>query len=122
DTDAGSSVILVESPVGTYGLEGEDSIPYEQTALRAIHESDGGLVRASRQVVIVVPEGVGEDRKVRVIVNNMQLELVIPEGSVAGDTVACDLPAVAPLEPWRQKQILQDDILMTQLRWFKTEE
>jgi len=100
----------------------EGSIPDELTLLRAIQSHDAEYSRLQRKLRIQVPEGVREDRKVRVCLDNMQVELVIPEGSVAGDIVTCDRPLHAPLPSTEQKRIMLDEILLNQLHWWQTAE
>jgi len=100
---------------------GSESIRSESTLLSAIQRSDGQLMRKQREVTIQVPEGVGTDLKVRVNLQNMPEELLVPEGAEAGEVVTCDLPTVAPLASSQQRHILHEDILMTKLRWVQTE-
>lgn len=100
---------------------GSESIRSESTLLSAIQRRDGQLTRKQREVTIQVPEGVGSDLKVRVNLQNMPEELLVPEGAEAGEVVTCDLPTVAPLASSQQRHILHEDILMTKLRWVQME-
>lgn len=101
---------------------GSESICSESTLLSAIQRRDGQIMRKQREVTIQVPEGVGTDLKVRVNLQNMPEELLVPEGAEAGDVVTCDLPTVAPLGSSQQRHILHEDILMTKLRWVQIED
>lgn len=99
-----------------------DGLPHELSLLQAIQEEDGRRLQEERRVTIIVPEGVREDRKVRVCLANMHVELEVPEGSAVGAVVTCDRPMVGPLDSQRQKHILQEEILMTRLRWWEQED
>jgi len=101
---------------------GSESICSESTLLSAILRMDGQLMRKQRELTIQVPEGVGTDLKVRVNLQNMPEELLVPEGAEAGEVVTCDLPTVAPLGSSQQRHVLHEDILMTKLRWVQMDD
>lgn len=94
-----------------------DSFESFPSALDEIWRHDHNLNRADRQVTIVIPEAVGDDRKVRILLKNMQMELIVPEGCSAGEEVVVDMPTVAPMRGPEQRKLLEDEVLMTRLRW-----
>jgi len=93
------------------------SIPSEHTALFAVQYEDCQHNRALRQLKIIVPEGVRADRKVRVMLNNMEWELEVPEDSQAGEEVSCELLMVMPMDSGTQRHILHQEILVSRLRY-----
>jgi len=99
-----------------------ESIREELTLLHAIQASDAEVGQREREVRIQVPEGVREDLKVRVLLQNMAEELLVPEGAQVGEIVVCELPKVAPMGPLQQRHLVHEDILMTRLRWVQLED
>eukprot|EP00747_Dinoflagellata_sp_TGD_P026956 gnl/TRDRNA2_/TRDRNA2_132288_c0_seq1.p1 gnl/TRDRNA2_/TRDRNA2_132288_c0~~gnl/TRDRNA2_/TRDRNA2_132288_c0_seq1.p1 ORF type:complete len:604 (+),score=100.50 gnl/TRDRNA2_/TRDRNA2_132288_c0_seq1:883-2694(+) len=75
-----------------------ESIPREQTVLHQLYQED-----CLRRVDIIVPDGVGEDRTVRVEHFNRKWFFQIPEGASLGDSVTVFLPAVPPLDSKKRK-------------------
>eukprot|EP00927_Polykrikos_kofoidii_P082473 TRINITY_DN8212_c0_g2_i1.p1 TRINITY_DN8212_c0_g2~~TRINITY_DN8212_c0_g2_i1.p1 ORF type:complete len:1038 (+),score=232.85 TRINITY_DN8212_c0_g2_i1:79-3114(+) len=67
------------------------------------------------QLCIWVPEGVANDRRVRVMMGNMELEAQVSADSKAGEAAIADLPMEWPLEPRRQRYILHQQILQCRL-------
>jgi len=93
-----------------------ESILADSTLLRLLQQedlerslSDEGL--PPWHLRIHVPPGVRADRRVRVMLQNMELEAEIPDGAMPGEVVVCTLPLEPPLSAARQLRILRKDIL-----------
>jgi hypothetical protein len=69
----------------------ESSIPMELTTLYALQTED-----SLKEVLIIVPDGVREDRKVRVALNDQMFEVEVPPGVTPGDQVPVLLPSARP--------------------------
>jgi len=96
-----------------------DLVPGLPSQLAWIWSHDGEQNCDDRKVTIIMPEGVGEDRKVRVMMENMQWDLLVPDGPQPGDCVTVDKPTVPPMRSWEQLRILHEEVMMTQLRWVR---
>jgi hypothetical protein len=100
------------------------SIADEDTALRAMVKEDEERNRSEDghhpwQLLVFVPEGVATDRRVRVIIDNMELEAQVPEDAVCcvGKEAIADLPFQYPFESKAQREILHTQILMCRVAW-----
>jgi len=96
-------------------LDKQQQLPKLGTFLFYLQARDALQCRADRVLHIQVPEGVGADWKVRVLVRNMLLELEVPEGSRPGDVVACHPPTTPPMSPQVQRRLLAS-VLLCHLR------
>lgn len=91
-------------------------IPASPSLLEQLQYEDRLKCRLEREIHIVVPPGVQSDRKVRVVMNNMTIELIVPEGAVEGEVVACDPPMREPMSRAAQRDLLLGSVQM-RLRW-----
>jgi len=91
---------IVDKAVLLYQLVDED--------LERNRRADG---RHPWQLCVWVPKGVSDDRRIRVIINNMELEARVPEGAKAGQAVTAELPMSFPMKPRRQRDILRQILL-----------
>jgi len=69
------------------------------------------------QVRVRVPEGVGEDRRVRVNLQNMELDAQLVDVCCPGMVAFADLPLEFPLHAQLQHYILYSQILSCRLRY-----
>jgi len=95
------------------------SLPDDKMFLRYLQAEDRETTRVARQVHVCVPEGVGNDNRVRVRLGNMIVDLRVPDGAEIGDVVACDVPKFLPMPGSIQRAIIQEDIMIPRLRWKK---
>jgi len=82
--------------------------------LESLKHQNGG--RYPWQLPIYVPEGVGEDRRVRVIIKNMELEAEVPSGAKVKEAVMAMLPLEFPMDRRLQRHLL-NNTMMSRLRY-----
>lgn len=97
-------------------------VPCEASLLRRLQAEDRGRAREERVVHISVPEGVGEDCKVRVQLNHMVVELAVPGGAKVGEVVACEPPSFAPMTSTVQRELLVNGVMHQRLRFVPIED
>lgn len=93
--------------------EAEDSIPNEFTTLYEQQLADCEVTSSLRKLQLIAPEGLSEDRRVRVVLKNMVWDLQLPETALPGDEVICELPVVMPMDAVVQKRCLHSEVFST---------
>lgn len=90
--------------------------------LEALKLEDSHRNADAQHVLLYVPEGMHEDRRVRVQIKNMELEAEVPPGAEVGDATRCELLLTPPMSSREQKNFLICEILGSEhrLRWWRS--